>query len=102
MTDAFAMFEDDRPDTTTPKPMSDAQRQTLRDLFAALNVSDARAQFDLVEEMTGRRPGSVRDIDENAARSLIIQVRHRVSTAGRGGTGNRWTDRVEDTWIDKL
>lgn len=82
--------------------MTASQRGTLREMFASLGVTTARSQFDLIEEVSGERVQSVGEVTEALARTLIPQLRHRVSTARQSNTGDAWADREEDTWIDRL
>lgn len=83
-------------------PMSPIQRQRIRELFAQLGVADARAQFDMVAELTGTRIASVAELDAGTANVLLQMLRGRVARSGRANTGNAWADRDEDTWIDRL
>ncbi|WP_346923068.1 hypothetical protein [Glutamicibacter creatinolyticus] len=85
-----------------PVPLSPAQRQAIRELFAQLGVTDARAQFDMVAELTGVRIASVVELDGGTANVLMQMLRGRVARSGRADTGNAWADRDEDTWIDRL
>lgn len=45
-----------RNEERAPMPLSPTQRQAIRELFAQLGVTDARAQFDMVAELTGEAP----------------------------------------------
>lgn len=83
-------------------PLSPTQRQTIRELFAQLGVTDARAQFDMVAELTGVRITSVKDLEAGPANVLMQMLRGRIARSGRANTGNAWADREEDTWIDRL
>lgn len=85
-----------------PTPMTAHQRQTIRDLFAQIGVVTARAQFDVVAELTGVRIASVTELGVGPANALIQMLRGRASRAGHVNTGNAWADREEDTWIDRL
>lgn len=85
-----------------PSFMTGSQRTEIRSLFAALAVSDARGQFDLVNELIGVRLVSVGDLTALDAQRLIPILRGRVATRSRASTGSSWSDRDEDTWIDKL
>lgn len=91
--------QDERP---APSPLSPTQRQSIRELFAHLGVTEARAQFDMVAELTGVRISSVVDLDAQAANVLLQMLRGRVARSGNANTGNAWADREEDTWIDRL
>lgn len=103
MSDLFSLLGDEEPQPTSgPKPMTEAQRHVLRELFGSLGVTVAGKQFDLIEELTGQRIRSVGDMDERAAAGLIIRLRHQATAVARPNTGNAWADRDEDTWIDKL
>jgi hypothetical protein len=85
-----------------PTPMITLQRQTIRELFAQIGVVDARAQFDVVAELTGVRIASVAELEAGPANVLIQMLRGRAARSGRPSTGNAWADREEDTWIDLL
>lgn len=85
-----------------PVMMSDLQRSEIRSLFESLEVRAAREQFELVDEITGTRISSVRELDGVTAQRLIGRLRARVENFGRSSTGNSWDDRTEETWIDHL
>ena len=89
-------------DSPAPMPLSPNQRQMIRGLFAELGVTGARAQFDMVAELTGVRIASVAELEAGTANVLLQMLRGRVARAGRSNTGNAWADRDEDTWIDRL
>lgn len=82
--------------------MTDAQRLELRQLFAQLDVATAREQVDLVKVLIGIRPTSVDDLDTKAAALLTSRLEQRVKSKSRVRTGNSWTDRDYETWIDRL
>jgi hypothetical protein len=86
----------------TPTPMTALQRKTIRELFAQIGVVDARAQFDVVAELTGVRITSVAELEVGPANMLIQMLRGRAARSGHANTGNAWADREEDTWIDRL
>jgi DNA polymerase-3 subunit epsilon len=86
----------------SPIPLSPAQRQGIRELFAQLGVTEARAQFELVAELTGVRIASVAELGAEPANVLLQMLRSRVARCGHDTTGNAWADRDEDTWIDRL
>ncbi|MDR6200884.1 hypothetical protein QE374_002793 [Microbacterium sp. SORGH_AS428] len=83
-------------------PMTALQRQTIRELFAQIGVVGARAQFDVVAELTGIRIVSVAELEVRPANVLIQMLRARAAQSGHVNTGNAWADREEDTWIDRL
>lgn len=85
-----------------PTPMTAVQRETIRELFAQIGVIDARAQFDIVAELTGVRITSVAALEVGPANVLIQMLRGRAARSGHVNTGNAWADREEDTWIDRL
>ncbi len=85
-----------------PALMTSLQRQTIRELFAQICVTDARTQFDMVAELTGTRIASVAELEAGRANVLIQMLRGRAARSGRESTGNAWMDREEDTWIDRL
>lgn len=85
-----------------PAPMTSIQRQTIRDLFEQLGVTDARSQFDVVAELAGVRITSVAQLEVGPANVLIQMLRGRAARSGHASTGNTWADRTEDTWIDRL
>lgn len=87
---------------TAPNPMTALQRRTIRELFAQIGVSDARAQFDIVAELTGVRITSVAELEVGPANVLIQMLRGRAARSGHVNTGNAWADRDEETWIDRL
>lgn len=87
---------------SAPTPMTALQRQTIRELFAQIGVADARAQFDIVAELTGIRITSVGDLEVGPANVLIQMLCGRATRSGHANTGNAWADREEDTWIDRL
>jgi hypothetical protein len=106
MDELFPLFEPE--DTTKPesapldRQMSGSQRDALKTAFAALGILDARGQFAIVEELTGKRITSVKELQERDAQTLIHRLAAKVNAIGRRNTGNTWDDREEDTWIDKL
>ncbi|MEJ6555544.1 hypothetical protein PQI51_10990 [Microbacterium esteraromaticum] len=107
MSELFDLFPDDASSTPAdvpppPVPMTDAQRLEIRRLFAQLGVVTAREQFDLVNVLIGIRLASVADLDMKAAALLKSRLEQRIASKSRVTTGNSWTDRDEDTWIDKL
>lgn len=106
MNDLLPLFDDRESDGDASIPLPDlitaAQREALRKAFAQLDVSDARRQFAIVEEMTGQRIGTVQELEAQNAQALIYRLENRVNLIGREVTGNAWDDREEDTWIDKL
>ena len=105
MNDLLPMFAEDEPDAPSEKTvesMTVSQREHLRGLFAQMGAVTAREQFQIVEEITGQRLNSVRDLTARNAQMLLLQLPARIESRGRVLTGNAWTDRVEDTWIDKL
>ena len=83
-------------------PLSATQRQAIRELFAQLGVTDARAQFDMVAELTGVRIASVVELEAGTANVLLKMLQSRAARSGRANTGNAWADREEDTWLDRL
>lgn len=98
-------LEDDQGPQNPPvadSPMTPLQRQTIRDLFARLNVTDARKQFEIVEELTGTRIASVTQLTVSSANVLIRLLAGRAELTGQTRTGRSWDDRGEDTWIDRL
>lgn len=99
------LFELDTParePTPAPAPMTLAQREVIRELFSTLGIADAKGQFEVVAELTGRRIASVGELDAATANTLIPMLTGRASRANRATTGNSWADRDEDTWIDQL
>lgn len=85
-----------------PAPMTDDQRAAIRSHFHELGISDAKAQFAVVKELTGTTIQSVRELSGLTAHRLIGGLRKRVQNAHKVHTGNAWDDREEDTWIDRL
>lgn len=104
MNDALSLF--DPPEATnepTPKLlMTDSQRTQIRAAFAALGTHRAREQFDVVEQLTGQKISSVTELERRHAHNLILGLQRRLDSIGSQRSGNAWTDREEDTWIDKL
>lgn len=100
------LFDLDDPAPKNEEPasnqLSPIQRQAIRELFAQLGVTEARAQFDMVAELTGVRIASVVELDTGTANVLLQMLQGRVARSGRANTGNAWADRDEDTWIDRL
>ncbi len=82
--------------------MTSTQRDEIRSLFGKLGIAGAREQFDLIAELTGIRLGSVAELQRADANTVIRMLSSRVANARRENTGNSWTDRDEDTWIDRL
>lgn len=72
---------------TAPNPMTARQRQTIRELFAQIGVVDARAQFDIVAELTGVRITSVAELEVGPANVLIQMLRGRAARSGHVNTG---------------
>lgn len=83
-------------------PMTGEQRAEIRALFSELHVRTAREQFDVVDVLIGIRLHSVADLDRKNAAALIPRLRARVTSQSKISTGDSWTDREEDTWIDNL
>lgn len=83
-------------------PMTPLQRESIRRAFAALGIEDAPSQFDTIEQLTGHRIASVRDVTFESAATLLPMLTARVASRERILTGNAWSDRTEETWIDKL
>jgi DNA polymerase-3 subunit epsilon len=82
--------------------MTQSQRDKIREAFSRLDITDARAQFDLIEDLTGKRIARVQDVSFQSANALLPLLEARVLSSGKKTTGNAWADRQEDTWIDKL
>lgn len=102
MSEPFPLFDHDEPSEVELAAMTDSQRGRLRAAFADLKLPTAAAQFDLVEQLTGRRIRSPLELNSAEAQALLVQLRFRVEQSGRTRTGNAWDDREEDTWIDRL
>jgi hypothetical protein len=106
MDDLLPLFDDHEHAQSVPAPSTNAltgsQREALRKAFASLGILSARAQFEMVEELTGQRITSVLDLREQHAQTLIHRLADKVNSLERKNTGNAWDDREEDTWIDKL
>lgn len=106
MSNALPLFPDENVplDATRPsdKTIGESQRSALRALFEQLGVSDAKGQFQVVEEVTGQRIRSVNELLASNAQVLIHQLPARILNRGKKNTGNAWADRDEDTWIDNL
>ena len=83
-------------------PMTGEQRAVIRALFAQLHVRTAREQFDLVDVLIGIKLHSVADLDTKNAAALIPRLRRRAASQAKTSTGNSWSDREENTWIDNL
>jgi DNA polymerase-3 subunit epsilon len=108
MTDALSLFGGP-PETPGHGPsafehqqMSDSQRTRIRELFRQLGLVEARDQFAVVKELTGREITSVAQVDAADARRLILLLPAKIESARSDRTGNSWTDRTEETWIDRL
>lgn len=82
--------------------MTSVQRRMIRELFAQINVTNARDQFRMVADLTGVSISSVSELDVAAANVLIRQLKSHGSITRRESTGNAWDDRDEETWIDRL
>lgn len=82
--------------------MTDDQRASLRGAFERLGVRQAAAQFDIIYELTGQRIESVGQLQARHAHIAIVQLGERLRQLTVARTGNAWSDRDEDTWIDKL
>ena len=54
------------------------------------------------KELTGTEIARVGDLSAANAHRVIEGLEARVRDAGRQYTGNAWTDRDEETWIDRL
>lgn len=105
MSDQLFTFGSDPADDADPPQtvmMSEAQRATIRTLFAQLGINDARRQFLVVGELTGTTIGSVSELTGSAAGRLIDGLGARIAQSGRARTGSAWDDREGDTWIDRL
>jgi hypothetical protein len=88
--------------SSAARPMTPAQREGIRKAFASLGIADASSQFAIIENLTGQRVTRVHDVTSQRAAALLPLLVARVSSGDRVPTGNAWTDRTEDTWIDKL
>ena len=106
MDDMISLFaSDDTAQSESAPPtrmMTPSQREALKKAFATLGLLDARGQFAMVEDLTGKRIASVQELQERDAQTLIHRLADKVSSIGRKNTGNTWDDREESTWIDKL
>lgn len=106
MSELFALFSEPSDPVPRSAPvaqlMTESQRTQIRSLFAALGLSTASEQFDLVHVLVGVRLNSVADLDSKTAATLIPRLSTRVQSMERGLTGDSWADREDDTWIDKL
>lgn len=104
MSDLLSAFDDQDPAVTEQQPllMSPHQRGRIRSLFAELDITTADRQFAATAELTGVRITSVSLLEASTAQRLIGALERRVASAGRASTGNAWSDRDEDTWIDRL
>lgn len=100
--DLFAEPDPEPAEPVQPTPMTEAQRSELRSLFGTLEKVTISDQFALVEELIGVRLARVTDLTSSNAGLLLHRLRQRVETRARSSTGNAWTDRDEDTWIDRL
>lgn len=98
----FDLGDDLTPPDGAPEMNSVQQRSSVRDVFAALGVSDASAQFEIVHQLTGQRVRSPRELLARYAQVLVARLADRLRTQKVRRTGNAWDDREEDTWIDKL
>ncbi|WP_454117802.1 hypothetical protein [Microbacterium lacticum] len=99
------LFEIDEPTprgAEGPTPMTLQQREIIRQLFAQIGIVDARAQFEMVTDLTGVKISSVSEMEVATANTLIHHLSSRVVNSRRASTGNTWADRDEDTWIDRL
>lgn len=105
MNDLLPLFGEDEQNPPSEKQVetvTDSQRERLRTLFAQMNAVTARAQFQIVEDITGQRLRAVQDLTAHNAQMLLLQLPARIESQGRVSTGSAWSDRDEDTWIDKL
>lgn len=103
-----ALFSQDEPAAahteSAPRPMTPEQRAQIRELFNELGVIDARAQFDVVKELTAVDIARVVDVSAATAQRLIEGLRRRLSKSAtpRAAGGTAWDQREGDTWIDKM
>lgn len=101
-----ALFSHEEPPTVradnTPKPMTPEQRVEIRALFGQLGVASARAQFEVVKELTAVDISRVGDVSAATAQRLIEGLRGRLSKTATVRTGTAWDQREGHTWIDKL
>ena len=104
MSDLLPIFESESPVASQPQTLtiSDSQRAAIRALFSRSGILDAPSQFDLVEELTGRRIDAVSSMEASHAQAFIHRMEAHLASQARKYTGNAWDDREEDTWIDKL
>lgn len=106
MSSALSLFPDDNVPSssaqTADKTITESQRIALRALFEQLGVSDAQEQFQIAEEVSGQRIRSVNELLASKAQVLILQLPARIHNRNKKTTGDTWTDRDEETWIDKL
>jgi hypothetical protein len=105
MTDGLSLFDfDDQPQSSGPTPemITPEQRTRVRDAFARLGVTEARAQFEIVYELTAQRVRSPDELQARHAQALVERLADRLRTQNIQRTGNAWDDREDDTWIDKL
>lgn len=82
--------------------MTETQREAIRSRFAVLGIDNASEQFAVVRELTGQTVSSVGEVTAEQAQRLIDSLTSRIRRAGRTTSGNAWTDRDSETWIDKL
>jgi hypothetical protein len=108
VTDAFSLFDDavtapsHTPLVADDRKMTESQRARIRELFRQLGIVEARDQFTLVKELTGQDVTSVTQVSEADARKLILLLPAKIESLRSRHTGNAWSDRTEDTWIDRL
>lgn len=104
MVDELPLFEirtEDNPASRRQR-LTASQRSTIATLFAELGISLARDQFALIKEATGLSISRALDLDESAAQTAIHALRARVQSMHATRTGDAWTDRTDDTWLDKM
>ena len=82
--------------------ISSAQRHEIREAFGRLGITGARAQFDIVYQLTAQRVRSPDELEARFAQTLISLLGGRIRMQHVERTGSAWDDREEDTWIDKL
>jgi hypothetical protein len=107
-TDDFALFDFVEPATTVTSPsgespIRDEQVQHIRDAFAAAGIEGQDDRKTLIESVSSRPVGSLRDLLAVEASLILATLKKRVEAKPvKESTGSAWDDREEDTWIDKL
>ena len=84
----------------TPLPIRDEQVAELREAFASAGITSMEERKAVIESCVLRPVASVRELRARDVRGILDRIRARAGNSS--GSVTSWSDRTQDTWIDKL